>query len=225
MLLMRIQATEIQTLIFMVSLLEILPTVCTLRSEPQGGHSELLSPGCSWECPPPRLWSPHILSCFRWECCSCSRLALPFHSLHFVQLDHLPGPPPVLSPQYDFLNTPIPTYPGSTLWNFILLFNILHSLFQLFKYIQKYSTSGWKLLEVEVSVDKDPKNSKLRDRRYIKLKGFGPSLGPLYSAVALLSIHRKVSHLNYLYFLNSYCFSYLVKFLPFIPCYFCPSIQ
>lgn len=159
MLLMRIQATEIQTLIFMVSLLEILPTVCTLTSEPQGGHPELLSPGCSWECPPPRLWSPHILSCFRWECCSCSRLALPFHSLHFVQLDHLPGPPPVLSPQYDFLNTPIPTYPGSTLWNFILLFNILHSLFQLFKYIQKYSTSGWKLLEVEISVDKDPKNS------------------------------------------------------------------
>ena len=120
---------------------------------------------------------------------------------------------------------PSPPHSGSTLWNFILLFNILHSLFQPFKCIQKYSTSGWKLLKIEINIDKDPKNSKLQDRRYIKLKGFGPSLGPLYSAVALLYIHRKVSHLNYLYFLNSYCFSYLVKFLPFIPCYFCPSIQ
>ena len=118
MLLTHIQAPEIQTLIFVVSLLETLPTVCTLGSEPQGGHSELLSPEYSCVCPPPHLRFPHILSCCRWECCSCSRLALPFHSLHFVQLDHLPGPPPVLSSQQDFLNTPIPT----SLWKYSVEF-------------------------------------------------------------------------------------------------------
>lgn len=82
---------------------------------------------------------------------------------------------------------PSPPTPGSTLWNFILLFNILHSLFQLFKYIQKYSTSGWKLLEVEISVDKDPKNSNCGTEGILNWRDLDPQW-VLYIQLLLCSL-------------------------------------
>lgn len=69
----------------------------------------------------------------------------------------------------------------------------------------------------------DPKNSNLQDRRHIKLKGLGPSLGPCRSCYCFALCSQESFPPECLYFLNSYCFFYLLKFLPFIPNYFCPK--
>ena len=161
---MHIQATEIQSLIFMVPLLEILPTVCTLGSEPKAGTQSCCHLGAL------ACVHPHASGSLIYSPTSGGSAVAASDSPFLSTASTLCNLTTSQGPLQCYLPTGFPEHSHShltleVLWNFIHLFNILHSLFQLFKCIHKYSKSGWKLLEVKIEIDKDFKNSKLQDRR------------------------------------------------------------